>query len=397
MAAVTGIHTLPSEFIAHIASYTDARTALCLTKTSRKIHEASYDVLVFQAIIETSKHTSWECGLWYRKSRYLQTIAEVAGKDVRIWARYALADHKAHEQIMTTTEIDSSPMGTRNPTWLPELFVITHPTIFNPNWVRVPLSTADRSVMNEFCRALAVLASPDPASDEAFVCRFLSPEVERGTTNSDFLMVLSIIAIYLRTSVGKRLAAWPYNGAANVPYIQPPRIQQIPIVTGVRPPLPFGDSRVWNSWYERYNEGLYTSPNYFTDGAWCGYYTGMDDGLRGSIDPPMVGIKFQVVPTPEYRPDELSLRATDCRDGLGLFDVTGGFTHSGDDETGDIEFTALKQYHNNGQAWLWDLKLTPFGLVGYWGSDEQQYGGHGEFGMARLGLVWLWKESWTKA
>ncbi|KAK5701249.1 hypothetical protein LTR17_022747 [Elasticomyces elasticus] len=396
MAAGTGIHTLPSELIAHIASYTDARTALCLIKTSRKIREASYDVLVFQAVIETSKTTSWERGLWYRKSRYLQTIAEVAGKDVRIWARYALADHKAHEQRMTTTEIDSSPMGTRNPTWLPELFVVTHPTIFNPNWVRIPLSTADRSVMNEFCRALAVLASPDPASDEAFVCRFLSPEVERETTNSDFLMVLSIIAIYLRTSIGKRLAAWPYNGAANVPYIQPPQIQQIPIVTGVRPPLPFGDSRVWNSWYERYNEGLYTSPNYFTDGAWCGYYTGMDDGLRGSIDPPMVGIKFHVVPTPEYRPDELSLRATDCRDGLGLFDVTGGFMHSGDDETGDIEFTALKQYHNNGQAWLWDLKLTPFGLVGYWGSDEQQYGGHGEFGMARLGLVWLWKESWTK-
>ncbi|KAK5713299.1 hypothetical protein LTR17_017669 [Elasticomyces elasticus] len=396
MAAITGIHTLLSELIAHIASYTDARTALCLTKTSRKIREASYDVLVFQAIIATSKHTSWKRGLWYRQSRYLQTIAEVADKDVSIWARYALADHKAHEQRMNTAEVYSSQGGTGTRTWLPELFVITHPTIFNPNWVRIPLSSADTSVMNEFCRVLAVLASPDPASDEAFVCSFLSPAVERGTTSSAFLMVLSTIALYLRTSIGKRLAAWPYNGAANVPYIQPPQIQQIPIVTGVRPPLPFSESREWNSWYERYNEGLYTSPDYFTEGAWCGYYTGKGNTLRGSIDPPMIGIKFQVVPTPEYRPDELSLRATDCRDGQGLFDVTGGFTHSGDDETGDIEFTALKQYHNNGQAWLWDLKLTPFGLVGYWGSDEQQYGDHGEFGMARLGLVWLWKGSWTK-
>ena len=218
-------------------------------------------------------------------------------------------------------------------------------------------------------------------------------KMEHGTATTTFMVALYNMISILRPAIQTRLAAWPYNSAAQSPYIQPPRAAHISMNPGFSPPIPFTGSRAWTRWYESYNETLFCTPNYFTDGPWVGYYTSFDSHAR-QLDPPMIDINFRVVPTPSWRPDELTLQADGCRDGIGPFSITGGFTHSREDWTGEVEFTAAKQYRNARTRWLWDLRVTPFGFVGFWGTDELGHYPHTE--IKRLGLVWLWKDAWTK-
>lgn len=206
------------------------------------------------------------------------------------------------------------------------------------------------------------------------------------------LSISCTIATMLRSAVRSLQVAWQSHGAAApTQYLQPPRASQIPISTSVPLPLPFTGCRKWKTWHEGQNASLLASADHFTEDTWCGYYTGLGgNGLR-YIDPPMSGIRFWSVPSP----GGLSLRADDCRDGVGPFRISGNFKPTNKDGTGETAFTGLKEYTNSSTVWKWDLRVTPFGLSGFWGSDDLHYGHQFENGMSKLGFVWLWKESWT--
>ncbi|KAK5112794.1 hypothetical protein LTR85_011128 [Meristemomyces frigidus] len=186
-----------------------------------------------------------------------------------------------------------------------------------------------------------------------------------------------------------------------------PVAMQIPITQD--PPLPFAKSFTFNQWYAQHNDRLSSTADYLTEGSWCGYYTLLGPNIE-HVDPPMTNIKFHLIPTPHSPPDELSLKAEGCRDGAGSFTITGAFrkhpeaTDAQNDRLksrGDeIAFTAVKQYTNSGTSWQWDLRITPFGLVGFWGLLGGSDRGRGStwlvtLGMERYGVVWLWKEEWT--
>lgn len=77
------------------------------------------------------------------------------------------------------------------------------------------------------------------------------------------------------------------------------------------------------------------------------------------------------------------MEARDCCDGIDRFTLFGTFY----EKDGVIGLAARKQYSNYG--WDWDCRLTPFGLVGFWGKWNRS-----EQRMLRRGVVWLWKEEW---
>jgi hypothetical protein len=100
----------------------------------------------------------------------------------------------------------------------------------------------------------------------------------------------------------------------------------------------------------------------------------------------MVKIEFSI----EDRTNESSseLRAEQCSDGYGTFCISGDVDWEKLSFRGSKRYTSSFGYGNvNGVRWLWDLKLTLFGLIGDWRDDSEIARQHG--------YVWLWKEDWS--
>ena len=379
---------LPDELIVQIAISCDAVPALRLSSTCQKIRAAIYDSLVFRSILGESQKYEWK-----RDSLDLNAIQTVAQKSPALWARYAVADQKAWNFALKEAPLDI-PNDFLH--WLPELFIVKHPYMYDQSWSHCRPNAQSAPLRQLFCVVMALLASDDYMFNLHQVMHSQDrPILYEGLDARTFLWALCEIIMFTRSSMRTRQQAWPYNSAAIVPDIALPRASQIPLQHHLV--LPFAKPQNFDKWYTKHNESIFTSPDYFTRGTWGGYYTYMGQ----SMDPPMININFREVPTPHYRPDKLRLRAEGCRDGVGPFNLTGGFTHSDRDANGngrgEVEFTAMKEYTNNGTAWLWDLRLTPFGLVGFWGPHEGHGPGHVHHNarIRRLGMVWLWKEEWT--
>jgi hypothetical protein len=126
-----------------------------------------------------------------------------------------------------------------------------------------------------------------------------------------------------------------------------------------------------------------TSPE-FLSGQWIGYYSDQryDRSLsnRNLFDPPMHEI---CIVARGLSPHDATARGARTKidrqtkgvDSLGEFHLEGRVYANG---TVDI----AKWYHG-AHAWVWTGHVTPFGIVGHWGS---QWG----FG----GYFWIWKEEW---
>ena len=396
MASTPRLNALPEELITELATSCDALSALRLSATCRRVHGAVYNTLTFRQILEKSQKYRWN-----RESLQtgcIQALANKKGaknksKKVSVWARYALADQMAWQLAQKADHLEAPQNFLR---WLPELCVVKHPFIYEQCWVRNLGDDADRALNHIFCQAVATLAAEQSLPQLSNATNSLeSRPLHLGIETKDFLRALCTTATILRTAQHTRQPAWPHDMATNVRDISIPTALQLPTMPD--PNLPFSSSGAFEDWYEHCNESIFTTANYFTSGTWVGYYTHFDIASHQN-DPPMVNIKFRRTPTIPGRPDELSIAAQNCLDGVGPFVLMGGFTHAEMDEndqtSGDVELTMLKQYTNGPTSWMWDLRVTPFGLVGFWGAEPWD-GRHVQTGIERLGTVWLWKEEWT--
>lgn len=211
------------------------------------------------------------------------------------------------------------------------------------------------------------------------------------------------MALTLRSGLRTRLAAWPYNNAAVVPHVAPPVAWQIPL----RPsndsyglPLPFSRKAVellgrntssfgsWDSWYHQHSFALAHS---LTEGLWCGYYAHF--GIQAAyLDPPMTEIRFRVKDGSSIsewdsmEQPSVEIEALNCIDGIDSFNISGTLTVR-DRQT---VFMGQKQYQNHPTDWDWNCRLTPFGLVGFWGRVYEE-----ESRVSNYGALWLWKKEWT--
>jgi len=121
---------------------------------------------------------------------------------------------------------------------------------------------------------------------------------------------------------------------------------------------------------------------FLTRGTWCGYYTGGTVGSR-SVDPPMKNIQFTQLARSLDSPQGAKFQADGCSDGIANFTLTCEVIW--EDNVGGVRLRFEKAYPSLPQApWVWDCRLTPFGIHGFWGQPT-----------VRMGAVWLWKSAWT--
>ena len=395
MASVR-LDALPKELIAHIACCSDASSVIRLSSTCTTLRAACYDSLVFKSIVLASQRH-----FWTRGDLDISAIADRAGNDAAAWAKYALADEVACDRAVKDSSLESPQKFIE---CLPELFVVKHPFMHEQCWHRFLRKPLDQKANQVFCLAMAILASD---LDMPQVYRGLrmsdDPWMIRDEGSKSFLWALCSMALTLRSGLRTRLAAWPYNNAAVVPHISLPKAWQIPL----RPlndsyglPLPFSRKAVellgrtttsfgsWDSWYHQHNSA---SARSLTDGEWCGYYAHF--GVQAAwLDPPMTEICFRVKDgsaLSEWNPMEqpfVEVEALNCVDGIDKFDISGTLSFR-DRET---VFVGQKVYQNSPTRWDWNCRLTPFGIVGYWGHASAEDGR-----MSNYGIVWLWKKEWT--
>jgi hypothetical protein len=383
---------LPKELIAHVASSLDASSLLRLAATCKAIRFASYDSVVIKAILLTSQRHNWQS-----QDLDVDAIAARATNDAEIWARYAVADQRAYE-LLNSGHTSESYIN-----YLPELFVAKHPLIGYSNWKESQWAgyKRDPKLCELFCFVLGFM---DPNMDPMNLIKKVTFHLR---SQKDFrhqiLSTLFKIYIAIRASLKMRDRAWPYNNAANVPFIEPPIFSQIPL----RPlnesyylPAPFSRTGLdilggstssfssWDSWYDLHNLAALQNPSYFTTSKWAGYYM-FSENLTTPMDPPMMDVSFRVVSTETEAAGSghtfIQLRAEDAYDGLDRFDVT--VTVSCVDR--EVRFLGHKKYRNRPEAWRWDCRLTPFGIVGVWGRNDSEGRFHA------YGPVWLWKSDWT--
>ncbi|KAF4554746.1 Hypothetical protein D9617_3g018140 [Elsinoe fawcettii] len=180
-------------------------------------------------------------------------------------------------------------------------------------------------------------------------------------------MNLSIARLYINLKIRR------YAGGESPGDIATPLLEQFPLWQLCGLDDPFHD--IDSSNILPHVKNMCTA-EFLTSGEWIGYY---DYSLaiqphQHEIDPMMHSIKFEVG---TIRDGMLPVRARDCRDARGTFDLAGEI----DPQSGIASIT--KQYRG-GLAWPWRPVMTPFGLVSSWG--------HPTWG----GWVWLWKKEWSE-
>jgi len=134
------------------------------------------------------------------------------------------------------------------------------------------------------------------------------------------------------------------------------------------------------------------SPDFLSSGRWTGYYSDQRRALgRRRFEPRMHSIqlvarddfstpKWDVGGFTTYTIIDSQSRGTDS---VGDFSLEGRVRHN----DGDILLT--KRYLSKDVSCEWEARMTPFGMVGAWGTGR----GHDmRFG----GYFWIWKEEWQE-
>lgn len=390
------LENLPKELIAHIATFGEALSVINLSLTSKTIRAATWDSLLFKQLLEKSQRLNWR-----HDSVDLEAIAKRAGNDTSVWARYAVADDQAWVLARAKEPLKSRKSSIN---FMPELSVVKHPFLKQRCWSTATHGPFDHLTSHVFCLTMALL-SADEASLSGFhdpgQCEycFSSPrENDPAFLNGGgALWTICSIATILRDALKIRRSVWPYQDAANVPYIDFPRADKIPLRPlgeGYSLPVPYSKlpkellntfmpcSGGWNDWYRQHNQALFNSAEFLTSGAWCGYYT--QGVAHHQLDPPMGKIRFQrSISETKADCEKVSISAAKCIDGVGGFSLRGSMRWDGK----VVKVTAVKTY-DDGLSWEWDCRLTPFGIVGHWGEVEEGQ-------LSTYGYVWLWKEGWT--
>jgi hypothetical protein len=153
-----------------------------------------------------------------------------------------------------------------------------------------------------------------------------------------------------------------------------------PAATPSSPPFPSPPS-FSNEMRPWLNNGLAGTPLAdlpLTNGsAWAGYCTHFN---RIGCEPPMY-LELRAMPPPPPGPDDdtnqIRMRYFhgEGQDGVGPFTVSG----SCDTDNGVVRATKVYETH----GWHWRGMVTPFGMVGVWGSGQD------------FGWWWIWPREWS--
>ena len=166
-----------------------------------------------------------------------------------------------------------------------------------------------------------------------------------------------------------------FEAARRFPSLFPPSIPPMDLATQFEPYELGSDDISW-PWLQDGLAGTPIARLSFTSGdRWAGYYTSSSMNL---LDPPMF-FEFNLVPPPEEDGD--SNKMYFCGEGA---DSVGSFLLEGSADTHTGMVTARKTYVG-ANWWRWNGFITPFGMVGVWGTGVRAYG-----------WWWIWPQEWSE-
>jgi hypothetical protein len=137
----------------------------------------------------------------------------------------------------------------------------------------------------------------------------------------------------------------------------------------------FGAAPSWSPWVRNIMDVMIED---LSKGEWVGYYS-YGTEMCQRFDAPLRRIYFTTWQDPHDR-DMVLLRAEDCVDGVGQFQLEGMLSRT-------AGWVNLEKVYDTGVRWHNAGWLTPLGIVGYWGAQP---------GWGR-GFVWMFKREWARA
>ena len=389
---------LPAEMITRIASFAPCESVINLLQVNRKLHSICNDTTVFKTIIENRNMKP--CAYAGNVTLPPMEVPLHPGLSTSDWMRLALADSRARDWFHHPGGIlDQGPRADqyeRLAEWLPQLLALSHPlltieTTYQKALLKLPpMNTgyADRVHENlvdmlSFCNLVAIL------KHAAVLRSSLDPEMSPQELSAHQHVTGQV---YLRTRNELRNLDDPHHGYRAPAYlpgvfacallfhchtmlgpeaILPPSPEKVPLWALMGLQMPFSGS---TSLSEGYLKTL-TSATFLEEGEWVGYYSsGLVLVVRREIrfDPPMHSIRFNVL---QQSPGIFELQA-DGIDNVGTFTLRGHVQSIG-------KVSMVKTYAA-GLSWRWDARMTPFGIIGAWGS-----------GGTIFGNFWIWKKEWS--
>lgn len=372
---------LPTEILRRIGSFSTAETALSLMLCNKTLNIAIHDSFVFRAIIlNLNRHSSVTEKYW--DISFLPTTTSVS-----TLIQYAIADSKARSwRYLPRLKRNETPYTCTEAhfRWAPHLAALGHPFVQDLD-VTVYITELEALHMTRpQLRAQKYMLHGSLLSHFQHVDNFsastLTPLDMSDTPDHDFTTPDHLNLVI-------SLARWQAQTRLRDSVRLPPSIDRIPFAKIVIDPItPFTPGLNFDS---RFLKCL-TTREFIEDGEWLGYYS-FNTTLRHQpgFDPPMERIRFRVTDSAtsiitledgsEPIPGQVSAWHVSSTgvDNVGDFHLEGQIHADGR--------VMLSKRYDQGFGWGWEAKMTPFGIMGFWGPEEG----------ARYGYVWLWKKEWS--
>ena len=382
MASIQGessiFNSLPAEILQRVASFSNAETALSLMLCNKKLNSAVWDPFIFRDIISNSNGHSHSLDQAWDVS-FLPTSTPTS-----VLVRYAVADSKArswrylprlghHDPSFTCTDTHS--------VWAPHLAALGHPFLKELDLQTYLSCTSiisghQRRKLKYVVNGALLSRDSREFVEDPRMSSWLTPLVNGQVTAPEHLNLILSLAIWQTQTQLARQSELTF----------PPSYPKIPLHRMVSAPIaPFTSDDNLDACYIK----SLTSKEFIEDGEWQGFYS-FDIQLTNypRFDPPMKGIKFTVGSVTSFT-DAVNELVVMTPYMSTLHVSANGTDHVGDFRLGgqiyaDGRVNLVKDY-DQGPTWNWDVKMTPWGMIGFWGGEQGD----------RYGYVWLWKKHWS--
>lgn len=380
----SNLSALPAEILKRIASYSTCESILSLIKCNRSLYNNCHDAYVYKSIlVNRGNHptftSSWDVSFLERNAPAHQV------------ARYALADSKAREWVVTedarleeekedkigfirTIQLIVAPGHNPEPpspilSFLPHLCFYDHPInvlapitsvikAFGPS-IRDPVYTQPLNYVVSI-----LLLTQYHAAEHQFQHRQVFAQLWDALHNASFNsaggpnpLFITLALLQNRSQNAMRMSVAPLNPS------------NVPLRELISFPMPFEDVQTHQFW--TINKSALVSREFIEAGTWTGYYS-YGAIHNATFDPAMREIRFKAR---EQDDKSIDLESNGV-------DMVGDFILSGSVQP-DGSLTMSKHYAH-GISWAWTGRLTPLGFLGFWGSTPRR----------NQGWFWLWKEQW---
>lgn len=379
---LTGFVTLPAEILRRITAFTTAETALSLIRCSRRMYNTCYDPFVFRSIIEnlngrsSSTDEPWDISFLPAVTPLAHLIRyAVADSNARTWSK--LKDQGLVQAGKTVEDLHLS--------WSPQLAALGHPftkslelLAYVSDFSSYTFTVYDVEALQHF-NVNAMLHSARnlglvDLNNFQFRLYLLDHVEDIGLHALPVTIVTHLIRWYLLNS---DLAIAPPS---------PSKIRSK--ILSSKLPLPYSPKP--QNFLNSYHLPVMTTKEFIEEGEWTGYYShGVDHNNLTFFDAPMHNIKL-CVDGMTNRTSETPTNGRLSNDNTDIevfgegIDSVGNFTIAGTISGNGV--VALRKTYQAGFWWSWNARMTPWGIMGYWGSLSTD----------RHGWVWLWKRDWSE-